>query len=205
MLISGDSCGQDVGGHGIENGGEAVGDSPCSGSPLEVIHGAQGEGKGEAAELVIQEYLAEIAGGNTAKADGSTGSVAQGVNCRLGIGAEGYGEGGVAQLHPLLKELVDDGATVGHGGEENELTLGLKLAHDLYRYLIALCRADNSGETGHATIDHLNPPRARLDIADGAVEGEAITHLWLFPLNELYPFDNFLGKQGDHSGICGLT
>ncbi|MBA7646682.1 hypothetical protein ES703_54448 [subsurface metagenome] len=102
MLIFGDPCGQDIRGYCIQYGGEAVGDSPCSGGPLEVIHGAQAEGEGEAAELVIQQYLAEITWLDITEAEGGPGGIAGSVNCSLGIGAEGDGEGMVTQVHSLL-------------------------------------------------------------------------------------------------------
>ena len=103
MLIFGDTRRQDIGHHGIADGGEAVGDGPGTSSPLEVIHGTQAQGEGETAELVIEQHLAPVAGLDIAEAEGSTAGKTGGIDHRLGVGTVGDGEGVVSQIHPLLQ------------------------------------------------------------------------------------------------------
>ncbi len=57
--------------YGITNSGEAIGYGPGTCSPFEIIHGAEGQGEGIAAELVIKQYAAEVTGSHIAKAEGS--------------------------------------------------------------------------------------------------------------------------------------
>ena len=205
MLIFSDTRGQDIGHHGITDGGEAIGDGPGTGGPLEVIHGAKAQGEGKTAKLVVEHYLTPVAGRDISKAKGSTGGIASSIDCGDSVGAEGDGECRIAQLYTLLQQLIHDGTTVGHAGKEDKLPFGLEFAHDLDCHLVALCCTDDGSEARHAAVNHRNSPGACLDIADGSVELKPITLLWLLPLGKAYPLDDFLSKEGGHAGIQGLT